>query len=103
MNTSIEISPLPDMGEACFDDLRYFHAGCARNPLEFYRCLAKRNITLRCDCGMELVMFSRDTAECVIARTAIDCEPRQLASGTFYCNAPGTVSVVATTRALELV
>lgn len=97
MSTHIEITPFTDDRDACVGDQLFYHTGCPRNPMPFHRNPATNEMTLRCSCGLELVFLSSAPAAAVIHKTAIDCEPRPLDPDTFYCTAPGTVTVVATT------
>ena len=96
MSASIEVTAFADGRDACIDDQLFFHTGCPRNAMTFYRNPATNDTTLRCTCGLELVLFSRHAVESAIFRTAIDREPRRLVPGTFYCSAPGTMTVMAT-------
>lgn len=97
MGTFIEATPFTDDRDACVGDQLFYHTGCPRNSMTFHQNPATNDKTLKCDCGLELVLLSSLLAETEIHKTAIDCEPRPLDPDTFHCTAPGTVTVVATT------
>lgn len=95
MEIFIEETPFTDDSDTCIDDQRFYHSGCQSSPMTFHRCPATNVKTLRCGCGLKLVLFPSLLAETEIHKTAIDCNPRPLNPGTFDCTESATVIVVA--------
>lgn len=76
MSIQLEVVPLQDNQEISASALVLYHAGCGQDRMSLRRETAGDRYTLRCDCGLQLVLSEGDVS--VITYAAIDAQARLL-------------------------
>ena len=91
MTVSIRVEQLPDNQEISFASVVLYH--CPTAQVAKRRDLLSGDYTLRCDCGLELVLRSGGSAVERIVRVAIGAEATALESSSYTCT-PTTHAVL---------
>lgn len=83
-------------GEDAFSlhDLTLRHVDCWHETMQQRRNPATEDWTLRCGCGLTLLLASNGDAKNSIEHVAIDAVSRELKQGTFWAGPEAEVSIV---------
>lgn len=92
MVVSIEVGLLPDSKDISLTSIGLSHVECDEVSLTVHRQLASGKYSLRCGCGLEIVLPENGDAIALISKVAVGAEATQLALGSFDCHS--SVSVV---------
>lgn len=91
MVVSIEVGLLPDSKDISFTSIGLSHAECEDAALTVHRQPTSGKYSLRCGCGLEIVLPDNGAAVALISKVAVGAEATQLELGTFDCNPSASV------------
>lgn len=86
MTVSLNVTPLRDSQEISFVAIELSHVECAGPPFYGRRQRTSGHYTLRCDCGLQIVLSAKSVSQ--ITKVAIGAEATRLSPGTFSCDPP---------------
>lgn len=85
MDISIQVGQLPDRQEISFLSIVLSHGECKGHFTKHRQGLSE-NYTLRCICGLEIVINANEGAKELIEKIAVGAESVELVQGSYSCN-----------------
>lgn len=85
MNISIEVGELQDRQDISFLSISLSHREC-KGLFAKHRQGLTENYTLRCICGLTIILNANEGAKELIEKIAVGAEATELMPGTYSCN-----------------
>ncbi|MDY7538758.1 hypothetical protein RGU72_10865 [Undibacterium sp. 5I1] len=96
MTVTIQVMPFDDDKDVSFQSIQLTHVECQAGSITKYRNPTSDDYTLRCSCGLEVVLFGDSCAMECVKKVAIGAQSASLEPGSYCCNRE-VVTVFVTT------